>query len=118
MARRAADVIHPVDLRLDRSVERTVVTLTGEVDLSNAAMVRRAILESVPNLDMEVAVDLTRVRYLDSAGIAMLFDLARRLSEHNQRLTMVVPSASLVRRSLEASGWPPDAPVLESLDPR
>jgi anti-anti-sigma factor len=111
-------VIQPADLRLDRSEDRTVAELTGEVDLSNAAMVRRAILDSIPNHDVGVVVDLTGVRYLDSAGIAMLFDVARRLAEHNQRLTMVVPSASLVRRSLQASGWPSDVPVLESLDPR
>jgi anti-anti-sigma factor len=110
-------VIHPVDLRLDRAHDRTVAKLTGEIDLSNAAMVRRAILESIPNRDVGLVVDLTRVRYLDSAGIAMLFGLARRLAEHNQRLTMVVPSDSLVRRSLQVSGWPPDVPVLEALDP-
>ena len=118
MAPGAADVIHPVDLRLDRSVDRTVVKLTGEVDLSNAAMVRRAIVESISNRDVDVAVDLSRVRYLDSAGIEMLFDLARRLAEHNQHLTMVLPSGSLVRRSLQASGWPTGVPVVETLEPR
>ena len=56
------------------------------------------------------------VAYLDSAGIAMLFDLARRLGEHQQRFTVVVPPTSLIRRSLEVSGWPPNLPLVESLD--
>jgi anti-anti-sigma factor len=114
----ATEVIHPIDLRLDRSGEKTTIRLTGEIDLSNAAMARRAITDSIHNRDVEVVVDLSGVRYLDSAGIAMLFDVARRLAEHDQRLTMVVPTKSLVRRSLQASGWPSDVPVLESLDPR
>jgi anti-anti-sigma factor len=118
MAGMGTEVIHPIDLRLDRSDEKITVRLTGEIDLSNAAMARRAITDSVHNRDVEVVVDLSGVRYLDSAGIAMLFDLARRLAEHNQHLTMVAPSMSLVRRSLKASGWPSEVLVLESLDPR
>ena len=109
-------MIGAIDLRVDRSGTRTVARLAGEIDLSNAAMLRRAITDAVPNRDVELVVDLSRVRYLDSAGIAMLFDLARRLGEHNQRLTMVVPSTALILRSLEASGWPRELPVLESLD--
>jgi anti-anti-sigma factor len=114
----ATEVIHPIDLRLDRFGEKTTIRLTGEIDLSNAAMTRRAITDSIHNRDVEVVVDLSAVRYLDSAGIAMLFDVARRLAEHDQRLTMVVPTTSLVRRSLQASGWPSVVAVLESLDPR
>jgi anti-sigma B factor antagonist len=109
-------VINPADLRIDRSDSRTIARLAGEIDLSNAALARRTISESIANHVVEVVIDLSDVHYIDSAGIAILFDLSRRLAEHDQRLTLVVPSTSLIRRSLEASGWPSNVPVVHSLD--
>jgi anti-sigma B factor antagonist len=109
-------VIYPADLRLDRSNQRTVVRLSGEIDLSNAAIIKRSIAEAISNQVIELVVDLGQVAYLDSAGIAMLFDLSRRLAEHEQRFIVVVPAGSLVRRSLTACGWPPKFPIVESLD--
>lgn len=109
-------MINPADLRLDRSSARIVARLSGEIDLSNAALVKRTITESVSNEAAELVVDLTEVRYLDSAGIAMLFDLSRRLGEHDQRVVVVVPSASPIHRSLKAGGWPSTVPIVGSVD--
>ncbi len=109
-------MIYPADIRLHRSNSRTVVSLSGEIDLSNAGMIKRTIAESISNQVIELVIDLGEVRYLDSAGIAMLFDLSRRLAEHEQRFTLVVPSGSLIRRSLEANGWPPKFPMVENIN--
>ena len=73
-----------------------VVTVTGEIDLSNAARVRDAIGAALPDLP-EVCVDLTGTEYLDSAGIAMLFRLAERLSYNRQELHLVVPPEGPIR---------------------
>jgi anti-sigma B factor antagonist len=73
-----------------------VITVTGEIDLSNAASVRDAIGEVLPDLP-EVCVDLTGTEYLDSAGIAMLFLLAERLSYNRQELLLVVPPDAPIR---------------------
>ena len=73
-----------------------VVTVTGEIDLSNAARVRDAIGAALPDLP-EVCVDLTGTEYLDSAGIAMLFRLAERLSYNRQELQLVVPPEGPIR---------------------
>ena len=73
-----------------------VITVTGEIDLSNAASVRDAIGAVLPDLP-EVCVDLTGVEYLDSAGIAMLFLLAERLSYNRQELQLVVPPDAPIR---------------------
>ena len=73
-----------------------VVRVTGEIDLSNAARVRDAIGAALPDLP-EVWVDLTGTEYLDSAGIAMLFRLAERLSYNRQKLQLVVPAEGPIR---------------------
>jgi len=56
-----------------------VVSLSGDVDLSTSPDARKAILAALGN-DKGVLVDLSKVDYLDSSGVASLveaFQLAR-----------------------------------------
>lgn len=93
------------------------ILLSGEIDISNAAHLARAIKDSVSNLDHELILDLSRVTYVDSAGIRVLFELARRLKDHQQRLVLVVPEGSGIRRSLTLGGLLLAVEVLEALPP-
>jgi anti-anti-sigma factor len=107
-------VTGPEQLQLERRDGTPIARLTGEVDLSNAAIIKRSIAETVSNRDLALVLDLSEVTYLDSAGISMLFDLSRRLGQHLQRLILVLPAQSLLHRSLRVSGWPTS--VFERLD--
>ena len=60
----------------DRSMR---ISLSGEIDLANAAAVEDEIREAVSNLPAVVSVDLSDLTYLDSAGVRILFTLASRL---------------------------------------
>jgi anti-anti-sigma factor len=86
------------------SVERfgnaQVVRLLGEVDISNAAALEGHISDAVPNDATGLALDLSETRYLDSAGIRMLFELSQRLEGRRQSLVLAVPENSLIRHSL------------------
>jgi anti-anti-sigma factor len=104
------------DVRFDRVDGMPVALLRGDIDLSNAALIGRSMADSISNREIEFVVDLTEVRYLDSAGIGMLFGVSRRLADHHQRLIVVLPSDSLVRRSVEVSGWPSDVPMVETIE--
>jgi anti-anti-sigma factor len=115
MGPRAPRVIEPAELHFERLEGSAIARLSGEIDLSNAEAIKRSIAESISNQELRLVIDLSAVEYLDSAGIAMLFDLLRRLAEHQQQLFLLVPAESPVRRSLEVSGWPTDAPIVESL---
>ncbi|RJQ70161.1 anti-sigma factor antagonist [Pseudonocardiaceae bacterium YIM PH 21723] len=53
-----------------------VLTLVGEIDLSNTAVLAAALAESSGPL----VLDLSQVEYLDSAGLSVLFTHAERLS--------------------------------------
>ncbi|MBE8525397.1 STAS domain-containing protein [Amycolatopsis sp. H6(2020)] len=59
-----------------------VLSVTGEIDMSNAAEFGAA-LDRELAAGTAVTVDLTGVAYLDSAGVAVLFD---RAAEHDLRL--------------------------------
>ncbi|BCJ56859.1 STAS domain-containing protein [Micromonospora endophytica] len=61
-----------------------VLTVIGEIDMSNAATFAAALTDAV-DTDFEavdaghLVVDLTAVEYLDSAGLAALFPHAERI---------------------------------------
>lgn len=92
------------DVRFARAGSVPVAHLFGEVDLSNAGLIRRAIELGSSNQEPGLIVDLAEVRFLDSSGIHMLFDLARGCAERQQTFALVVPPDSPVRRSLDLGG--------------
>ncbi len=63
-----------------------------------------------------LVLDLTETRYLDSAGIDMLFRLGERLRERRARLVLVIPDSSPLRRLVEIVGLPRSAPVCQTLE--
>lgn len=77
-----------------------IASIEGEVDSSNVPMLEAQILEAVPNDALGLVVDLTAVRYLDSAGIRLLFGLHERLSRRRQRCQLAVPDDAMIRRVL------------------
>ncbi|MDX3195667.1 STAS domain-containing protein [Streptomyces sp. MN03-5084-2B] len=75
-----------------------VLSVTGEIDMSNAAEFGAALdRELGSGAGAGVTVDLTGVSYLDSAGVAVLFD---RAGEHDLRLL----APRLLDRVLRVSG--------------
>jgi anti-anti-sigma factor len=78
-----------------------VASVSGEIDGSNAAELRRAIAERVPSTARSLIMDLTSTTYIDSTGVELLFELARRLSARRQIFTVVVPRSSGIRKVLE-----------------
>jgi anti-anti-sigma factor len=94
----------------------TVATIDGEIDLSNATELEIAISHAVGNEAAGLVVDLARVEYLDSAGITLLFNLARRVARRQQQFLVVVPGEAHVREILSLSGATGALPLHASLD--
>jgi anti-anti-sigma factor len=94
---------HPnVTIAADDGV--VVASLSGEIDLSNAAEITDALLGGVPNEALGLVVDLSEVSYIDSAGVRMLAELDHRLGWRAQALRVVAPEESRSRRVLEIAG--------------
>lgn len=93
-----------------------VATLTGEVDLSNAASIGRELAGEVPNSAQAVVLDVSGLEHLDSAGVRMVFELARRLSARGQSLRVAMPEGTLVRRVLELTRLDAVAPLDPSVE--
>jgi anti-anti-sigma factor len=77
-----------------------VVHLAGDIDVVQAGRLRDRLLTLVQNKDAGLVVDLTDVRYIDSSGVNVLFELAERLGEGQIEFAVVVPEGGLVERVL------------------
>jgi anti-sigma B factor antagonist len=93
-----------------------VVELAGEVDASNVGQLREAALDGLPNSAHGVVVDMRELTYVDSAGIAFLFDAAERLAVRGQTLALVVAPGAVIRRALEVTRIDDLAPVHGSVE--
>src|SRR6266498_4261133 len=93
-----------------------LLRLHGEIDISNAREIAAAIEAAVPNGTPRIAVDLTHVSYLDSAGVKLLMQLADRLRARRRGLRLIVPAAAPIRAVLELTGLPGLVPLEDHLD--
>lgn len=78
-----------------------VVVLGGEIDAAIAAELERAIAQRLGPVSGPVAIDLSDVTFIDSAGIELLFSLARGLLARGEELRVIAPAEAPVRRLLE-----------------
>lgn len=106
----------PAEIAIERRGGVVVAHLAGEVDMTNATYVRDELVGSIPNDALGMVLDLARCRYLDSAAIEVVFDLARRLARRRQGLYVALGPESPLRRVLELTDVGAVAPLHDSLD--
>jgi anti-anti-sigma factor len=109
-------VTGPAELVVTTAGGVPVAALEGEVDMGNARDIRDSLLEAVTNHAPGLVIDLSAITYLDSAGIHVVFDLARRLHARQQQLLVVVPAEAPIRRVLTLTNVSAVAPMHERRD--
>jgi anti-anti-sigma factor len=109
-------VTTPSEIAVERRGGMVVAHLGGEVDMTNATYLRDELLASMPNDALALVIDLSGCRYLDSAGIEVLFDMARRLRRRRQELRLALPPGSPLKRLLELTEVASTALIYETLD--
>jgi anti-anti-sigma factor len=77
-----------------------ICEIRGEIDASNVEHVLERVVDNVASEAPGMVIDLGHTSYLDSAGVRILFELARRLRSRRQELRIVVPCDGIVRRVL------------------
>ena len=58
----------------------SVLTLEGDIDILSAPELKRALLRAIDERPRQILVDLTRVKHLDSTGLGVLVNAARRFA--------------------------------------
>ena len=97
-------MVELAEVSIDRETDVIVAAVTGEIDLSNADVVKRAIVGAVPNSALGVVIDMSETSYIDSTGVHLLLDLADRARARGQSLLVVAPEGSQVRRVVTIAG--------------
>lgn len=76
-------------IRIDEPKTRTMVlTLEGEVDMSNSPEVRKRLVPLFEKVASHVIVDLSGVTYIDSSGIATLVEGLQLSRKNGVRFTV------------------------------
>jgi len=86
-----------LDVEIESSAERSMIRVTGEVDLSSSPILRKAVLKAVANARNEVAIDLRHVPYMDSSGVATLVEALKMCDQGNLTLVLNEPSQSVLK---------------------
>ena len=80
--------------------------LVGELDLTTVTSYESRIERAAQASDDCLVVDLSELRFIDTAGVAMLFRKARKLAEEERQLVYVASPGSLARRVLAIAHLP------------
>ena len=68
-----------------------VLDVSGELDLTTVAMLRDPLLsQATKSQAANLIVDLSRVEFIDSAGLALLVEARKRLAAESRTLTLVL----------------------------
>jgi anti-sigma B factor antagonist len=92
------------ELQVSEQAGVVVAAIAGEVDASNAPELAGDLRHLVTNRSTRLVIDLSPTRYLDSAGINLLFNLGEELRAHQVALALVVDPSSPVARMLSLTG--------------
>lgn len=84
--------------------DHVAISISGEIDLSNAEQVEEEITSAIPNHCTSASVDLTDVTYIDSVGMRLFFNLVAQLRTAQIELKMIAPLNSPARRIVDISG--------------
>jgi anti-anti-sigma factor len=103
-------------IQVDRDQGIPVVHVAGEMEISQAPVIRELLVGAADNRDVGVVIDLGDTTYLDSAGVNILFELADGLAKRQLRMALVVPEGGLVDRVVTLVDLASVAPVHRSLE--
>jgi len=89
--------------REDPNPETTVLTITGELDVSNVGDLRRRLDEILDRRSGTLILDLGALVHMDSSGLAELISVNQRARLSGMRLLLAFDSRGL-RRTIEVRG--------------
>jgi len=92
-----------LEIEVQNSDQRTLVTLSGELDASTASSLYDTLSELEVADAHNVVIDLAKVTFMDSTGLAVIVTEHKRLRHAKGTLTVFSPPSS-VRRLFEITG--------------
>jgi anti-sigma B factor antagonist len=76
---------------------RTVVTVSGEIDLATQGQLRAQLNDLVVAGKVNLVLDLSGVTFVDSTGLGALIGTRRRVHAFHGSLALVIPDESVMK---------------------
>ena len=85
-----------LSFRVEMAGDMPVVVTPGDIDITNAAAFRTALLEAAGR-GTTFVVDMSRTQFCDTAGIHALVAAHKQAADDDHEVRLVVTSASVLR---------------------
>lgn len=79
------------------SGDRTVVHVTGEIDVYTAPVLREELAKLVDGGHNNLVVDLTGVPFMDSTGLGVLVGALKKVKTHGGDLALVIDQEKVLK---------------------
>ena len=79
------------------SGDRTVVHVTGEIDVYTAPVLREELAKLVEGGHNNLVVDLTGVPFMDSTGLGVLVGALKKVKTHGGDLALVIDQEKVLK---------------------
>ena len=84
-------------LAVSTDASRTVVTVTGEIDLATQGQLRTTLNDLVVAGHVDLVQDLSGVDFVDSTGLGALIGTRRRVHAFHGSLALVIPNEAVMK---------------------
>ncbi len=101
-------------VRVETEDAGCVLSLTGELDMANAATLAAELERAEGDGATPITVDMRELEFIDSTGIAVLVAAHRRLNDGSERIRLVRSRADGVRRVMDVTGLDRELPFVGS----
>jgi anti-anti-sigma factor len=103
-----------VPMKFEKENGSVVVSLSGEVDVSNAESVQTGIERATAGAD-RIVIDLTAIEFFDSSALRLLKQLSTDAVAANVPFIVVAPPNSIARSVLDITSMSEELAVEDSL---
>lgn len=103
-------------LDIERIESVPVAHVREDIDAANVSTIQQQLADALNPDAASLVIDLSDIRYVDSAGLDMLLRLGDRLDHRRAKLLLVIPEASQLARLAVIVGLPDALPIHGTLE--
>jgi anti-sigma B factor antagonist len=89
--------VNPLAVERSRSDGCELLEVEGELDIATASLMISVLNEAYSDLSLPMVVDLSRVDFMDSTGLALLINANRRVRRDGHGFAILCPEGPLTR---------------------